>query len=170
MEQTYTLKEVAAILSPTGEQDEFNRASRQVRHWTINGLLETAGEKYVGTGRSRQYAKDEIRFAAWLMELAKYGVNISIMENVRMTFEHYADEDFWDSIAEADPPVLYELAWDEGSIVGKFSFGAAELIMQTHLNDQRRQNANPRDGAIDPANITSVIAVNLTKIFARLKF
>ena len=170
MELTYTLKEVAAILSPTGEQDEFNRASRQVRHWTINGLLETTGEKYVGTGRSRRYEKDEIRFAAWLMELAKYGVNISIMESVRLTFDEYADEEFWDTIAEADPPILYELAWDEGTIVGKFSFGAADLIMQTHLDDAQRQNANPKDGTIDPANITSVIAVNLTKIFARLKF
>ncbi|MBT3491328.1 MAG: hypothetical protein HN461_03525 [Rhodospirillaceae bacterium] len=62
MEQTYTLKDVAAILSPTGEQEAFDRASRQVRHWTINGLLETAGEKFVGTGRSRRYGKDEIRF------------------------------------------------------------------------------------------------------------
>jgi hypothetical protein len=170
MEQTYTLKEVAAILSPTGEEEEFNRAARQVRHWTINGLLETAGEKFVGTGRSRRYAADEIRFAAWLMELAKYGVNISIMESVRLAFDEYARHGFWDTVAEADPPVLYELAWDEGTIVGKFSFGAPEHIMEKYIDDERRKNADPKQGLMDPANITSVIAVNLTKIFARLEF
>ncbi len=35
---------------PTEDREAFDRAARQVCHWTINGLLETAGEKFVGTG------------------------------------------------------------------------------------------------------------------------
>jgi DNA-binding transcriptional MerR regulator len=171
MEQTYTLKEVAAILSPSGEREDFERAARQVRHWTVNGLLEPAGEKFVGTGRSRRYGADEIRFAAWLMELAKYGINISVMEAVRHTFDEESYADLWDTIADADPPVFYELVWDEDAIIGKFSYGAPELVTGARLDEKRRRRiANPKDGLIDPANITSAVVINLTKVFARLKF
>jgi hypothetical protein len=170
MERTYTLKEVAALLSPSGEREDFERAARQVRHWTVNGLLNTAGEKFVGTGRSRQYAADEIRFAAWLMELAKYGINISLMEAVRELYDDEGYQDLWETLADADPPVFYEIAWDEDSIRGKISYGAPEMITWAYTHGDANKSGEKLPGLFNSENITSVVVVNLTKIFSRLKF
>src|SRR4051794_37184763 len=68
---TYTLKEVAAVLCASGDPAEVERIARQVRHWTVADLLHPTGKKHTGTGRSRRYTADEIRKASILLELSR---------------------------------------------------------------------------------------------------
>ena len=75
MERTYSLNEVASILCLGGDQIDHDQMYRRVRHWTNLNLLETVGEKYVGTGKARSYNANQIRLAAWYAEMANYGEN-----------------------------------------------------------------------------------------------
>lgn len=168
MEPTYTLKEVAGILCAGGDEQDFERAARQVRHWTNCGLLNTASEKYVGTGRSRLYVANEIRLAAWYSELARYGIQVSLLEAVRERFDFYDHEGYWESIGRATTPAFYEMAWDRDMIVSKISDGEPELITRKP-HRRRKKDRPPSDGSVlDPENIASVVTLNLTKIFSRL--
>ncbi len=168
MTRTYTLKEVATILSATKTREEIERIARQIRHWTLSGVLEPEGEKHTGTGRSRRYSADEIRFAAWLMELARYGVTVSIMLCVRYAFDDEAKEGYWASVATADPPVFFEMAWDQDTIVTNVGTDPAALITRKTRHVGAAGADGEAHGVLDPANITSSITVNLTKVFARL--
>ena len=168
MQRTYALKEVASILCTGGDEQDFERAARQVRHWTNNDLLKTASEKYVGTGRSRLYVANEIRLAAWYSELARYGIQVWLLEAVRERFDHYDENGYWESIGRATTPAFYEMAWDRNSIVSKISDGEPELITRKP-HKRRKKERPPSEGSVlDPENVTSVVTLNLTKIFSRL--
>jgi len=73
----YSVKEVAMRLSSSHRDEDIAFLMRQIKHWTNNDLLHTVGTKHIGTGRSREYSKEELIAAAYLQELAKYGLTIA---------------------------------------------------------------------------------------------
>ncbi len=168
MGRTYTLKQVASRVCMSKDPAEIETVARQIRHWTVSDLLVPVGEKYTGTGRSRRYSANEVRLAAWLAELSKYGMTVSLLETARATYEEYGKDGYWEGVAESKTPVFHEVTWDRNSIVGKITGGAPELISFKRPRGQMRVGPPEGVGVIDPENVTSVIVINLTKVFGRL--
>jgi DNA-binding transcriptional MerR regulator len=90
MESTiYTLKEVSRRISASLRDKDLRFVDRQIKHWTSNDLLKTAGEKHTGTGRSRLYTKEEIIVAAYLHRLTSHGVTIGNLKRFRKNYDSW---------------------------------------------------------------------------------
>ena len=64
---TFTVVELAARIAQRGEKPEL--VADRIRNWTKDGLLEPAGDKNPGTGRSRRYPEKALIEAMVLLEL-----------------------------------------------------------------------------------------------------
>ena len=69
-----TVKDIAARIS--SDPAESARTVRQIKHWTLLGLLEPIGPKHGGTGRARLYDDTAVYIAMVLTELAVWGVSV----------------------------------------------------------------------------------------------
>jgi hypothetical protein len=65
--RTFTVTEIAERIARKGEKLEL--VADRIRNWTKDGLLEPAGDKNPGTGRSRQYPEKALIEAMVLLEL-----------------------------------------------------------------------------------------------------
>jgi len=113
-ESQYTLKQVVAAIAPHAEPAEREKTARQVRHWTLLGLLVPLGAKHTGTGTSRRYGPLEIVKAAILRELSRYGVGVTHLgEDFSGWITDLARREEW-AIAEAgERPVFLVMYWSE---------------------------------------------------------
>src|SRR5260370_25860225 len=64
---TFTVVELAARIARRGEKPDL--VADRIRNWTKDGLLELAGDKNPGTGRSRAYPEKALIEAMVLLEL-----------------------------------------------------------------------------------------------------
>ena len=99
--KTYSLKEVAYALNRSGTVEENDRLVRSIRHWTAENLLVPIGSKHTGTGRSRLYSAHSVRLAALLVELHKWRIPITLLEDSLGMLESQF-EDMWE-LATPDP-------------------------------------------------------------------
>ena len=51
MEHELTVSELARAVAPTADAAEISRIIRQLRHWTLTGVLSLAGTVHTGAGR-----------------------------------------------------------------------------------------------------------------------
>jgi hypothetical protein len=65
--RSFTVNEIAERIGRKGERLEL--VADRIRNWTKDGLLEPAGDKNPGTGRSRQYPEKALIEAMVLLEL-----------------------------------------------------------------------------------------------------
>ena len=156
--RTYTLKEAVSILHRSGGEEEASRITRHIRHWTSLDLLIPEGDKHTGTGRSREYRVDEIYRAAVLLELAKWRVPVTVLED---TFRQFtADfEEQWLLVVQGTAAVYVTMTWNEGLTVWNIAVGEPELFM---LDDPA-----PKSEFGGPA---SAIVINLTLVLRGLRF
>ena len=75
-----TAKDVAEAIRYRKDRNGFNKALRQVKHWTNSGLLKTITPLETGTGVSREY-KDEptVLIAAIFQELTLLGLTVDML-------------------------------------------------------------------------------------------
>lgn len=174
MNQTFTLKQVAERVSRTKEPEDIERLMRQIRHWTLCDLMLPVGGKHTGTGRSRRYDADEVRVAAVLAELTRYGMTVTLLDGMR---EGWSDQmRMWREATSSTEPIFYEVVWDEYTMMCKPNYGRIELISRESdrvgsrkLQDGAEDDEWPQGSIFNPANIESGIVLNLTKIFTRLE-
>ena len=53
VEQELTVSELARAVAPNADEAEISRIVRQLRHWTLTGVLSLAGTVHTGAGRHR---------------------------------------------------------------------------------------------------------------------
>jgi len=171
MSQTYTLKEVAALLVRTGDANDTQRVARQIRHWTLCDVLETTSRKHTGTGTSRRYAGDEVRIAALLVVLTKYGMTMTELEHFRELNESVLEAWHKHQSRRKDlGDLFWEITWNDQLFRGKISEGAPEMLTRgaKKLSNRKSAGMDARDRKLDPANTAHAIAINVSKIFDRL--
>ncbi len=170
-DRTYTLKEVAAALSRSGAPGDVDRIARQVRHWTQCDLLQPVGKKYTGTGVSRRYTADEVRKAAILAELSHFRVPVTILD---APFAH-SDEVFlgeeWEIAIAGKRPVYLEMAWTEdGTSRWRMAVDWPRLLfINPPVARETKEEGRDDVTVMDPERPTSMILINLTETFARLR-
>jgi hypothetical protein len=79
MENGYTVGEVARLLVPGAEEAEIARVNRQLRHWTLTGVLKALGVTHTGAGRHRKYSGDAVHVAALMVELSRLGLPVGTL-------------------------------------------------------------------------------------------
>ncbi len=156
--RTYTLKEAVTILHRSGGAEEASRITRHIRHWTSLDLLIPEGDKHTGTGRSREYAVEEIYRAAVLLELAKWRVPDTVLADTFRDFT-LSYEEQWLLAIQGTGAVFVTMTWSDGLTVWNIAVGEPELFM---LDDP-----TPKGSLGGPA---SAIVINLTRCLHGLRF
>ena len=135
--RTYTLKEIASILGQIQPGSDAAKIGRQVRHWTVHGLLNPA-ERHTGRGRDRSYLLHEIRKAAMYLELSRYGMTVGLLKGVGdwLDFLEREKSPLWEFAKAKRYRVFIEITWDES---GQTS------IMSVHQDDYKKARRAVRE-------------------------
>ena len=84
MEESYSVSQLAERVAPTADESEVARIIRQLRHWTLTGVLMTLGATHTGAGRHRRYSGDAVYVAAVLIELSRLGLPVGALHLVSL--------------------------------------------------------------------------------------
>ncbi len=146
---SYRVKELAQRVAPTQEEGDVNRLIRQLRHWTLSGLLELETDIHVGPGRHRRYTETALQTAAVLVALTPYNLPIGTLANVI---------DCLDILRKFPSRHLQEAVTDEHQVYFLFppDVKSARLCRQDELAD-----------GLEPG--PTAIMLNLTAIFSRIR-
>jgi hypothetical protein len=159
-----TVKQLAERLLPVSPDEDLGALTRQLRHWTLGGLLETVGEVHVGAGRARKYDEYELYYAALAMELSRWripvGVSHLIVRMARDQNEHAA-------------------ATGKGSVFSRAVAGEADIFLCIRIGS-KLQGADILGGKYGSlmgtigdekwtADSPGFLAINLTTLFAPLR-
>ena len=166
--QTYTLREVAALVSKSSDPNVIERLARQIRHWTAEDLIETIGEKHGGTGVHRRYDAKGVRRAAIIEELVRYGITIAALDTFGEYLEINEGKEDWESAIVGEKIVFlsYAKSTEEGGLsimqVGTRNFYDPLSLLEAVKNEDYGA------GVLDVQEFASILVINLTKIFSRL--
>jgi hypothetical protein len=82
---TYTVGEMAARIARS--ESEVGAITRQLRNWTVPGLISPQGELHQGTGRHRRYDQWQLMQAAILEVLARnFRVDVTGLQKIARRF------------------------------------------------------------------------------------
>ena len=84
MPESYSVSQLAERVAPTADKAEVARITRQLRHWTLTGVLKPLGATYTGAGRHRRYSGDAVHVAALLIELSQLGLPVGVLHMVSL--------------------------------------------------------------------------------------
>ena len=161
-ERLYTVKDVAAIIAPEPSMRE--RVLRQVRHWTATDVLKPLGGKATGTGVSRVYKADDVRKAALVLEIVRYGVPLDVLESFSEWCDGLIKDGTWEDAIEGRRDVFMAIMLEHGDdpgVIWGVERGVAKLPLISLSKTWKQEELR----IAEPA---SAIAVNLSKVFKRL--
>ncbi len=84
MIESYSVSQLAERVAPTADESELARITRQLRHWTLTGVLRPLGATHTGAGRHRRYAGDAVHVAALQIELSRLGLPVGALHLVSL--------------------------------------------------------------------------------------
>lgn len=157
--ETYSVKGVAERIAFRGDADEVRKIIRQVRHWTNADLLTPVGEKHTGTGVSRQYDADEVRKAALLLELSRYGVTVEMLENFDEWTDSLKRTDAWKKAAAGKGDYFLQMAWEPGEDGGTIWRPNISRGLLVSKEMSKRHNFS----------LASTIIINVAAVFQRIR-
>lgn len=160
-DRLYTAKQVARLIAYTGSDSEITQVIRKIRHWSANDVLVPLGGKNTGTGVSRVYDDLQVRIAAIVYELTRYGVTVEMLD----TFNEYIADgicfmDEWKEAVNDEADFILALTWGgDGAIESTYRIvrEGEPLTVATAYHD--------KIGSTFP----SAILVNLRTIFRRIR-
>ena len=171
---TYTVREVATIISGSEDLKVVERVVRQVRYWTTEGLINPEGGRHTGSGRHRVYNPNEVRKAAITAELARHGVSISMLCSVEGYYKGIDEGVRWDRAVNGEEDVFYIFANEFGDDGGSQSYLVSSKSKVDPLDVLKSREVFMMEigsetiPSTDYNNYPTCIIINLTKLFARL--
>jgi len=176
-QQTYTLKEIVSTLGRIDAEDSDSaRISRQVRHWTIHGLLNPA-QRHTGRGRDRRYAAHEIRKAAIYLELTRYGMTVGSLKDVGDWLDMLEREKSppWEFAKAGRFRIYFEVTWGlTGGHLAIVSVHPDDVpAAKRAAKDQKAYVITASVGRLDQANNPRVgayssVFINATRLFSAI--
>ncbi len=79
MIESCSVSQLAERVAPTTDKAEVARITRQLRHWTLTGVLKPLGATHTGAGRHRRYSGDAVHVAALIIELSRLGLPVGAL-------------------------------------------------------------------------------------------
>ena len=158
------VRDLAERLLPLSPDGDIDALLRQLRHWTISGMLQTSGELHTGAGRSRKYDETEIYYAALAMELTRWRIPVGIGD---LIMQMARDDNAFTAKTE------------KGSTFTRAVAGTEDIFFCIRLGT-RRADAELVSGELTSlasamkkhrwtADFPSFIAINLTTLFTPLR-
>lgn len=165
----YSVRELVDKLAPEGDEDEKLRLIRQVRHWTNADLLTPQGKKHTGTGVSRKYGADEVRKAAILRELARFGMTVTQLEGTGEYLDMLTKDPSWRDAVTNKRPVYLELFTTPDDEDQTWRFARDEPDLRPIHPDAKPSRLKVGNTTTQGPSYTSALVLSLNRIFARLK-
>ena len=165
MDETYSVKELAEILTGSRDSEDYARVYRQIRYWTEKDALTPAGDPNPGTGVSLGYDDDRVYHAAILQELSRIGVQQVALIQLQVQLADGYNSHFWSRAKNGKAQVfLNGLFSPDGNVLWQLSQGAP-------LTDELKETPdNPEEKKLGyPFGDTSAVTVNLTRLFRKVK-
>lgn len=164
----YSVRELVDKLAPEEDEEEKLRLLRQVRHWTNADLLTPIGEKHTGTGVSRKYGPDEVRKAAILRELSRFGLTVTMLDGMGEALDFYAKRSEWRDAISGKDAIFLEMLWaPDGAHAWNVVRYASLLAMMKP--DWKPRGSKKSDLSMIDLNFTRAAVLSLNRIFAHLK-
>ncbi len=85
MVASFSVSQLAERVAPSADKAEVARITRQLRHWTLTGVLKPLGATHTGAGRHRRYSGDAVHVAALLIELSNLGLPVGVLHVVAIS-------------------------------------------------------------------------------------
>ena len=188
--RSYTVREIATILVDqevsreySGYQDQLEKRLRQVRHWTACDYLRPIGKKHSGTGVARRYGADEVRKAALLRELTRFGLTVTQLgEEFGESLEKRAAQKEWQQAIEGKPPIYYQIILPAGATPDQSGYmmnlvpterSLLRFLDPKYVAAKKRKRARgpKRSGVNDipTPDFVSGLTISLTQLFATLE-
>ena len=79
MDKEFTVSEIARRVAPASDEAAVARVTRQLRHWTLNRIIEPVAGLHTGAGRHRRYSGDAVYLAAVMIELSRCGLPVGAL-------------------------------------------------------------------------------------------
>ncbi|MGE3627686.1 MAG: hypothetical protein AB7G34_15075 [Hyphomicrobiales bacterium] len=187
---SYTVREIAAILvdqegwagSPE-YQSHLDKRLRQVRHWTACDYLRPLGKKHSGTGVARRYGPDEVRKAALLRELTRFGLTVTQLgEEFGDDLIRRASQKEWKEAIEGEKQILFQVVFEAGGSADQTTHAMnlvpAEKSLLRMLDpnvmaaEKRKRDSRSTQGQTGDLPIpefVSGLTISLTQLFATLR-
>lgn len=158
-----TVKQLAERLLPLSVEGDVDSLARQLRHWTLSGILRTAGAVHTGAGKSRKYDEIELYWATIALELVRWRIPVGISDGIM--------------IAARQANIID----DSIGYVKKASTGIQDIVMlaQTGLVDILPWSSvkfkileSPDDIKVHEGwamDSPSILVINISALFAKLR-
>lgn len=155
-----SIKDIARRIARRDSDAEFDKAMRQVRHWTQHDLLKPFTPKNTGTGIARLYEKDPtLEFAAIFGELVRYGIGVDVLKPIsEALYEEWDDYRLPFLVAETEGDSYLQVSLKEDPETGK--------LVGAEINFFLKDSAG-EEGVIDPDPDSSIV-INLSRLTDRL--
>ena len=187
--RSYTVREIATILAKQEGwegsqwyQEKFDKRLRQVRHWTACDYLKPIGKKHSGTGVARRYGPDEVRKAALLRELTRFGMTVTQLgEEFGDDLIYRAGQKEWLQAIEGKTLIYYQvilpasatpdesghtmnLVPEERSLLRRLDPKYVAAEKRKHAKEPKRSSLPE----LPMPDFVSGLTINMTKLFATL--
>ncbi len=160
--EALTVSELAERVAPAGDKAAIERITRQLRHWTLNQVLEPVGGLHTGPGRHRRYSAESVYMAALIVELSDMGFPIgllsAVVKGVKFSFT---------GPRRKDPHLWRRAIEGKGQVLLHFS---PQFRDGEHLDTRMKLRLVDPKGGFDFSKHEhdSHVIVNLTQLFAPL--
>lgn len=155
-ENLFSVKQVAAKISYTGEPEEINRLCRKIRHWTESEILSPFGPIKTGTGVSRVYDEHGVRMAAILLDLTRHGVKTDMLVQFEEWVDGITTMPEWTAAVNGKDDLVIQFSWSEsedGFVSYRPLVGRYDKLVWDNMGEP----------------ISSAIVVNFRSVFARIR-
>jgi hypothetical protein len=82
MSETLTVSELAERITRNRPAEWKTDVVRQIRYWTVEGVLRPDGPKHTGAGRHRRYAAEAVYLGAVVLELAEIRIPVGLLKEI----------------------------------------------------------------------------------------
>lgn len=163
MNDTLSVSEIAARVARRERPGDEARLTRQIRHWTMTGVLAPIGEAFTGTGRHRRYSEETVYVVAVLAEIAGLGVSITGLKAASDRLYQNVNSPLWRTAKKGDREVhlldCYELSGNKTWRPGLVAHASVYLFTVDDCAELFGDEQIPICG----------IHINLTGLFSRIR-
>lgn len=160
-DRLYTAKQVARLIAYSGSDSEITQVIRKIRHWSANDVLVPLGGKNTGTGVSRVYDDMQVRIAAIVYELSRYGVTVEMIDTFNEWItEVISDDHRWEKAIKDEEDFILAMTWGGKGLIAD--------VFTIVREDEPLPVSNEYNEMVG-SEFPSAIVLNLRTIFRRIR-
>lgn len=170
-EATYTVRQLAEIISGSPDEKVIEKAVRQIRYWTTENIIKPIGKKHSGSGVHRLYTENEMYKAALVLEMVRHGISATKIMHLEELLESFGEDEIEainDGSQKRAAYFIYAQAYSEEEDYFCSINYNNPLFMFEKEGMEMGLNGSGKS-TISYENYTTCIVINISRLFKRLK-